>query len=188
MKELLIGTAALSAVDWLGLFTHFMVLSLLAVGGAITTAGDMQRFIVKEHGWLSDAQFTGSVALAQAAPGPNVLFVAVIGFNVGGLLGVLVTMVGTLLPSTTLALAATHWNERNRETRARRAFTTGLAPLTIGLLAATSWLLLAPARDGDRLWAAALLVAASVAWMLRTRFSPLWPICVGAVLGAMGWV
>ena len=67
---------ALPLADLLGLFGHFLLLSLLAVGGAITTAPDMHRYIVAEHQWISGAQFTSSIALAQAAPGPNVLFVA----------------------------------------------------------------------------------------------------------------
>jgi len=69
--------------SWLDLFTHFASLSLLAVGGAITTAPDMHRYLVGEQGWLSDAQFSSSIALSQAAPGPNVLFVALLGWNVG---------------------------------------------------------------------------------------------------------
>jgi chromate transporter len=182
----LIGTHALSAADWLSLFTHFMMLSLLAVGGAITTAPDMQRFVVGEQGWLNDGEFTACIALAQAAPGPNVLFVAVIGFNVGGLAGVLATMAGTLLPSTTLALTATRWGDKNRDALGLRAFTTGLAPLTIGLLLSTGWILLQPTRGH---WVnASVLVAGTLLLMLRTRLSPLWPICAGALAGAMGWV
>ena len=77
---------------------HFLVLRLLAVGGAITTAPDMHRYVVDERDWLSDAQFTASIAIAQAAPGPNVLFVAVLGWNVAGPLGALATMAGMLLP------------------------------------------------------------------------------------------
>ncbi len=185
MRELLVGSLSLSAADWLLLFTHFTMLSLLAVGGAITTAPDMQRFVVREQGWLSDAEFTGSVALAQAAPGPNVLFVAVIGFNVGGLAGVLATLLGTLVPSSLLAYGITRWGERNRESRALRAFTTGMAPLTLGLLAATGWILLAPTHPN---WTTAVLVAGTIVFMLRTRYSPLWPIAVGAIAGLMGWV
>jgi chromate transporter len=185
LRELLVGSLALSAADWLLLFTHFAMLSLLAVGGAITTAPDMQRFVVREQGWLSDAQFTGSVALAQAAPGPNVLFVAVIGFNVGGLAGVLATLLGTLVPSSLLAYGITRWGERNRESRALRAFTTGMAPLTLGLLAATGWILLAPTQPG---WTTAVLVAGTITFMLRTPYSPLWPIAVGAIAGVVGWV
>ena len=81
------------------------MLSLLAVGGAITTAPDMHRYIVGEHHWITDAQFSASIAIAQAAPGPNVLFVAVLGWNVAGPLGALATMVGILLPSTALSLS-----------------------------------------------------------------------------------
>jgi chromate transporter len=185
MHDLLLGTQQLPAAQWLALFTHFLVLSLLAVGGAITTVGDMQRFVVAERGWLSDAQFTASVALAQAAPGPNVLFVAVIGFNIGGLAGVVATMAGTLLPSTTLAMAATRWGARNQQSPWLRSFTTGLAPITIGLLVATSWILLAPTRSQ---WPSAVIVLGTLAFMLRTKWSPLWPITAGALAGALGWV
>ena len=185
MNTLLWGPLGLGAAEWLQIFVHFLTLSLLAIGGAITTAPDMQRFVVSDRGWLSDAQFTASVALAQAAPGPNVLFVAVIGFNIGGLAGMLATTVGTLLPSTTLALTATRWGDRRRESRALRAFTAGLAPLTIGLLLATGWILLEPTRTQP---GTALLVAATLWLMLRTTWSPLWPIAFGAAIGAAGLV
>jgi chromate transporter len=185
MMQLLLGPGTLGAGDWLGLLAHFLMLSLLAIGGAITTVPDMHRYVVGQQGWLSDAQFTASVALAQAAPGPNVLFVAVIGFNVAGLAGVLATLSGTLLPSTTLAMLATRWGNRNPQARSLRAFTTGLAPLTIGLLVATSWILLGPTRGQ---WASWLLVAGTLAFMLRTRWSPLWPIAIGALAGVLGWV
>jgi chromate transporter len=185
LHAVLLGPTPLPAADWLALFTHFLMLSLLAVGGAITTAPDMQRYLVHEQGWLGDAQFSASVALAQAAPGPNVLFVAVLGFNVGGLAGVLATMCGTLLPSTALALAATRWSARHAASRALKAFTTGMAPLTIGLLVASAWVLLEPVglQPG-----ALALVAATLLFMLRTKFSPMWPIAAGAVAGALGWV
>src|SRR5678816_3316168 len=89
-------------------------------------------------------RFSASIALAQAAPGPNVLFVAVIGWNVAGAPGALATMLGTLLPSTALTLFVSRWGARRRETRGVHAFTTGLTPLTIGLLVATGWLLVRP--------------------------------------------
>ena len=185
MTSLWLGPGLLGMAELLHLLTHFMMLSLLAVGGAITTAPDMQRFVVREQGWLSDAQFTASVALAQAAPGPNVLFVAVIGFNVAGLAGVLATLVGTLVPSTTLALTASRWGDRNRSSRVLQAFTVGLAPVTIGLLLSTTWILLEPTRTQ---WTAAALVAATLMLMLRTRISPLWLIAGGAAAGMAGWV
>ena len=175
------GTAMLLPMFW-----HFFILSLLAVGGAITTAPDMHRYLVGQQHWLSDAQFTASVALAQAAPGPNILFVAVLGWNVAGLAGSLAALGGSLVPSTTLALWATRWGGRRRQTRGIRAFTSGMAPLTVGLLLATGWVLSAPAR-----WHPGLLVVVALtvaATLSKWRPSPIWLVAAGLVAGALGWV
>ena len=184
MSALLLGTHGLDSGVLLSLFLHFGMLSLLAVGGALTTAPDMQRYVVGERGWLSDAQFTSSVAIAQAAPGPNLLFVAVVGWNIAGLAGVAVTLAGSLLPSTTLALAASRYGERHRGSRAMRAFSTGMAPLTLGLLLATGWVLSAPVRDS---WGAMLLLPFTVLMLVKTKLSPIWLVAVGAAVGALGW-
>lgn len=184
----MLAQTALDASDLLGLFGHFLLLSLLAVGGAITTAPDMHRYIVVDHGWITDAQFTTSIAIAQAAPGPNILFVAVLGWNVGGPLGALATMSGILLPSTALTLLATRWGTARRETRGVRAFTNGLAPLTIGLLLATGWVLAEPyVADPTHRIGAIALIAISVAVLMRTRLSPMWLVGLGAAAGALGW-
>ena len=194
----------LGAADWLTLFTHFLSLSLLAVGGAITTAPDMHRYLVGSQHWLSDAQFNASIAIAQAAPGPNVLFVALVGWHVGlnagggpaggwhaqglALLGAAVAMLGILLPSGVLTYSATRWAHQRRELRAVRAFKAGLAPIVIALLMATGWLLTAahdqPARD----WPLWLLTAATTVLVWRTRLHLLWLIGAGAVAGMLGWV
>jgi len=178
------GSHGLDSGVLLSLFLHFGMLSLLAVGGALTTAPDMQRYVVGERGWLSDAQFTSSVAIAQAAPGPNLLFVAVVGWNIAGLAGVLATLAGSLLPSTTLALAASRYGDRHRDSRAMRAFSAGMAPLTLGLLLATGWVLTAPVRDN---WGALLLLPFTVLMLLKTKISPIWLVAVGAAAGALGW-
>jgi chromate transporter len=73
-------THPFSAADWFALLAHFMSLSLLAIGGAITTAPEMHSYLVNDKAWLTDSQFTSSIALAQAAPGPNVLFIALLGW------------------------------------------------------------------------------------------------------------
>ena len=180
---------ALSGPELLALTGHFMLLSLVAVGGAITTASDMHRYVVSEHGWISDAQFTSSVAIAQAAPGPNVLFVAVIGWNVAGVAGLLATLVGTLLPSTLLVLAVSRWAARRRESLPVRAFVTGMAPLTLGLLLATGWVLAEPfVKQPDQRLGALTLIAVTVGVMLRTKLSPIWLVALGAAVGALGGV
>ena len=175
----------LSAADWWGLFFHFLVLSLLAIGGAIATVPDMHRYLVLDKHWLSDEVFASSVALAQAAPGPNLLFVPVLGFQVAGVMGALVTLVGMLLPSTTLALTATRWMAQRRDAVGVKAFVAGMMPVTLGLLLATGWVL-ASALGGDV--ALVVLVAAAAVTTWRTKLAPVWMVAGGAVLGAMGLV
>ena len=69
---------------WLALFGHFFMLSFLSFGGAMSVAPDMHRYLVDQTGLLSDVQFNASIAIAQASPGPNVLFVVVMGWQAAG--------------------------------------------------------------------------------------------------------
>lgn len=189
-------TITLTSADWMALFAHFLSLSLLSIGGAITTAPEMHRYLVDRQAWLTDPQFSASIAIAQAAPGPNVLFIALLGWNVGlnagglptAMLGLVVTMVGIMVPSTTLTYLATRWGHENRELRAVRAFKQGLAPIVIALLVATGWILATGNNYALRNWPIWLvaIVTAIIVW--RTRTHLLWLLGAGAVVGAMGWV
>lgn len=182
--------------DWLALFAHYLSLSLLAVGGAITTAPDMHRFLVDQQGWLTDSQFNASIAIAQAAPGPNVLFIALLGWNVGlnaggmlhGLLGVLVSMLGIMLPSSSLTYFAARWSHENGNRRSVRAFKQGMAPIVIALLVATGWILASAHGDPARDWRLWVITGVSTLLVWRTRLHLLWMLAGGALLGWLGWV
>lgn len=174
----------LGAADWAALFVHFLAMSMLSIGGAMSVAPEIHRYLVDQRGWIDDAQFSASIALAQAAPGPNLLFVPVLGYVVAGLPGALVSLTGLLIPSTTLALLATRWRQRHRETRAARAFVAGMAPLTIGLLLSAGTVLAQPyAGAGLSAW---LLIAGTVAVSVGTKVNPVWLIAAGAAVGAAG--
>lgn len=185
------ATIVLTWSDWFNLFAHYLLLSLMSVGGAISTTAEMHRLLVEQHQWLTPQQFNDAIALAQAAPGPNVLFVALMGWKVGlnagsysaAVLGVAVTMTGIMLPSTTLTYLASQWLHRNRELRGVRAFKQGMSPVVVGMLVATG-IILATANAGTiehwPLWALAF-AAGIVIW--RTSLHLLWLLAAGAVLG-----
>lgn len=197
-------TVVLTGADWWALLFHFLSLSLLAIGGAITTAPEMHNYLVNDKGWLTDSQFTSSIALAQAAPGPNVLFIALLGWNVGmnagggmgagpqawwmALAGVGIAMVGILVPSTTLTFAAARWGHKNRELRTVRAFKQGMAPIVIALLIATGWILAASQGSPLAHWHLWLLTVVTTVLVWRTQLHMLWLLGAGAVLGALGYL
>jgi chromate transporter len=183
----------LSWADWLNLFAHYLLLSLMSIGGAISTTPEMHRFLVEQHHWLTQTQFNESIALAQAAPGPNVLFVALMGWHVGmnagsmgaALLGVAVTMLGIMIPSTVVTYAAAQWGHRNRELRAVRAFKQGMAPTVIALLLSTSFILGTAGGSALRDWPLWLLALASGLVIWRTKIHLLWMLALGALLGSL---
>lgn len=181
----------LAPTDWLQLLLHFATLSMLGVGGAITTLPDMHRYLVDRQHWLLDSQFNASVALAQAAPGPNILFVALMGWHVGlnagggwlAPMGALITIIGILLPSSVLTYAAGQWSHRNRELRAVRAFKQGLAPTVVGLLIATGLILATAGASTLDQWPVWLIAALSTLLVWRTRLHILWLLTAGALIG-----
>ncbi len=195
---------SMTLFDWFDLFLHYAALSLLSMGGAITTAPEMHRYLVDEKHWLSDASFSSSIALAQSAPGPNVLFVALMGWNIGlnaggglsagmsawpmGFLGIGITMAGIMLPSSFLTYTATKWAHENRNLISVRSFKSGMAPIVIGLLVATGWLLTAAHNNMAKDWKLWLLTAVAFGLMLKTRIHILWLIAGGGAAGALGLI
>lgn len=187
---------AMSWADWLNLFAHYMMLSIMSIGGAISTTAEMHRYLVEEHRWLTQTQFNDCIAIAQAAPGPNVLFVALMGWNVGinagsyaaAFLGVLTTMTGILLPSTILTYTAAQWGHRNRELRAVRAFKQGMAPIVVGLMISVGIILASGHGVWSTDWPMWLLALAAGLLIWRTKIHLLWLLAAGAVLGAFNLV
>jgi len=171
-------------VDWLALFAHFLLLSLLSIGGAITVLPDMHRVLVGQMGLISDQQFNAAIAIAQASPGPNVLFVAVMGYQAAGLAGSAVLLIAIMLPSSTLALVVARWGHARREWRPVQAFKAGMAPIVIALLLAAGWILSVQTPG----WRHLLLTGAAALLIWRTRVHLLVLIAAGAVVGAMGWI
>ncbi len=187
---------SMHAADWLQLFLHYLSLSLLSVGGAIASAPDMHRYLVDDQHLLTDPQFSASITIAQAAPGPNILFVALMGWNVGlnagsmvtGLLGMALTMVGMLLPSTAFTYTMTRWIHRNRELRPVRAFKLGMGPVVVGLVLATGWILASAHDTPSQDWPLYLVTLITLVMVLKTRIHLLWLLAAGAVLGWFGLV
>jgi chromate transporter len=177
-------SAAMTPFAWAVLLCQVLLLSLLQVGGALAIAPDLHRLVVDELHLLTDAQFAASVAIAQASPGPNTLYVAVLGFQTAGLAGAAAMQAAVLVPSSMVAIAVGRWGNARRELRAMLAFKAGMAPVTIALLAATSWIIVAEVPG----WRHVALAAGAALAIWRTRLHILWLMAAGALVGALGWV
>jgi len=163
----------------------FSALSLIAVGGAVTVLPEMHRSIVEVHGWMSGAQFAELFALAQAAPGPNILVVSLVGWKVAGLSGAVVATAAMCVPSCVLTYAVSGVWQRFRAARWRSAVEDGLVPVTVGLMLAGGYLITVSA---DHSIGAFAITAATAAIVLTTRIHPLWVLAAGGLLGLAGWI
>jgi chromate transporter len=163
----------------------FAQLSLLAFGGGNSVMAEMNRQVVDVHHWMSAADFASLFALAQAAPGPNLMICALIGWQVAGFSGALVSMAGIVVPASVLAgFTYTVW-ERFKTAKWRRIAQAGLIPVTVGLVCATALLI---AIASDIRWTLALVTAAVAVASYTTKLHPLWLLAAGALLGAIGLV
>lgn len=78
------GEVVMDTSDLIAFFLHFLLLSFLAVGGFSAVLPEMHRFIVENHHWISSQDFAAAYAIAQLAPGPNAMYVTLIGWKVAG--------------------------------------------------------------------------------------------------------
>ena len=167
------------------LFLDFALLSFVAFGGATALLPEMHRVVVENHHWLDDATFTHLYAIAQAAPGPNVLVVTLIGWKVAGLAGALAATTDMCLPMSIVIYQLIDRWEGVAGKRWQRAISLGVSPLAVGLIFSGATLI---AQAADFGWAAWLLVVATVMANLRLKLHPLWFIAAGAALGLAGLV
>ncbi len=164
------------------LLAHLALLSLVSVGGAHAVFPDIFRLVVTERGWMTGTEFATLVALSQAAPGPNVLVIALIGQRVGGAALGVAALVAFCLPSSVIAWFAARAHFRGAGTRLTRAIRNGFAPVTVGLVLASGFIL-ATGSAGQR-WMYAMAIASTVL-ASTTRLHPLWLIVAGALVGAL---
>lgn len=159
---------------------YFALLSLVSVGGIPSVMPEMQRLVVEVKGWMSAAQFTELFALAQAAPGPNVLVTALIGWKVHGIGGALAALGAFCAPAAALAYSAGEFWDRMRAAPWRRNVQRALVPVSVGLVAAGGWLIATPLGPD---WRSGAIAGASAAALCGTRLNPLWFLAAGGVLG-----
>jgi len=159
---------------------YFALLSLVSMGGMPSVMPEMQRVVVDVQGWMSAAEFTQLFAIAQAAPGPNVLVTALIGWKVAGPAGGMVALGAFCGPAAALAYSVGGFWDRMRDAPWRKVFQRALVPITIGFIFSGGYVLAMP---GGPEWRGALIAGAAAALLLFTRLNPLLTLLGGGVLG-----
>jgi chromate transporter len=175
MKTDLLGQMALT----------FATMSLAAIGGANALLPEMHHQVVMVHDWMNDTTFANLFAIAQAAPGPNIMIVSLIGWHLAGPLGLVIATVAICLPASTLTFAVSRIRRRVIEARWLQVLQMALMPIPIGLMAA-SGVIMAQASDHTAL--AVLLTIATTIFVGFTQRNPLWALGFGGLAGAISFL
>ena len=154
----------------------FAVLSLVSIGGANAVLPEIRRQIVDVQGWMNDGVFANLFAISNAAPGPNIILVSLIGWQPAVLAGLLVATLAIMIPSCSLAFLAGRVVNRWSETRWIALLKEGLIPVTLGLILASGVSMMRTA-DHDALTIAISL--ATAIFVVFSRRNPLWAIAAG---------
>lgn len=171
----------------------FTSLSLLSIGGGNAVLPEMHTKAVRGEHWLTDSQFADVFSISQAAPGPSILIVALVGYgaglSVGGvpgaILGGVIATVSMITPAGILVYVVTLFWQKAQKSRLRYAVEKGFAPITVGLILATS---LVMSRAADHDWRAYLLTGVCTVIFVFTKTNPLIVVLVAAAIGYLGVV
>ena len=177
--------AILSSDLW-QLVSHLSLLSTVAIGSGLgAVLPEVHRFVVEQHHWLTDEQFVAFYTIGQASPGPNFMYVTLIGAQVAGWVGAAVLAVGIVAPTTLFTYCLARIGVVTGDGRIQRILKRGLAPVSVALMLSSSWVL---ANTVDHDWRAALVTVISAVILFTTRIHPLWLIAAGALVGLAGLV
>jgi chromate transporter len=178
---------------YLQLVILFGSLSLMSIGGGNAVLPEMHLRSVNQDHWVTNSQFADLFSISQTAPGPSILIVGMIGYAaglpvggvLGGILGGVVATVAMVIPAASLVYAITLFWQRAEQSKWRIALEKGFAPLTVGLILASS---LVMSRAADHGWRAYLLTAVCTLIFVRTKINPLIIVAIAGVIGYFGIV
>jgi chromate transporter len=162
------------------------MLALLSFGGGINTVvPELQRQAVDVHHWMDASTFSDLFAIAQASPGPNMLIVCLVGLKAAGIAGALVATVAATVPTCLLTFVMSGFWDRIRNSPWRPIVQGGVAPVAVGLISASAYLL---SKSADHAPALIAITVATAAFCYFTKRNPLWALGAAAVLGLTGVV
>jgi chromate transporter len=166
------------------LTARLALLASVSFGGFPTVLPDVREFVVTTNGWMTDQDFAGYFALAQAVPGPNmILMMGFVGWKVWGIPGAVASALATFLPPCAIYFVAYRLWDRFRAAKWQRVVKVGLVPVTVGLIVASGTVM---ARTVSTDWQSYAVTLAAAVLMFQRRLNPVVILLGGGVLGGFG--
>ena len=119
----------------LDLVLAFLQVGAFSIGGGYAAMPLIKALTVDTHAWLTATEFADLVTIAEMTPGPIALNAATfVGMRVAGVPGALMAVLGVLMPSFTIAVAAGFFLAKFKDRHYLNAALTGIRPASIGMV------------------------------------------------------
>lgn len=118
------------------IFWAFFLPNIIGYGGGPATIPLVENEVVGHYGWMTTAEFSDTLALGNALPGPIATkMAAVIGYEVGGVLGAVVALVATVGPSLALMIGLLNILYKHRDSPRVKRLSSFVLPAVAVLMA-----------------------------------------------------
>ncbi|MFA6866751.1 MAG: chromate transporter [Clostridia bacterium] len=120
---------------YLQLFWTFFKIGLFTIGGGMAMIPLIQNAVVIDHGWITQELFIDFIGIAESTPGPMAINIGTfIGYELGGILGVLITTLGLFLPSFIIIFTIYKLSSNFMKKPAIKDMFLGLQPTVVALI------------------------------------------------------
>jgi len=155
--------------DLIDLFLGFFWSNLLGYGGGPASIPLMYREIVTHYGWTTDHQFSNLLALSNTLPGPiSTKFAAFVGYDVSGVVGAIVALAATVVPSAIALIVLLRLMARYRHSSVVKGMTLLVQPVIAVMMIVLTWQMGKTSIDSLGVWQA-VAIAAVALWAMQIR-------------------
>ena len=173
-------------MTYVQLFFSFLLVGLFSVGGGYAAIPLIQAQVVEAHGWLTMAEFTNLVTIAEMTPGPIAVNSATfVGIRIAGVPGAVVATLGCIFPALILVSVLAYLYRRYQSAPALDSVLSCLRPAVVALIAAAGLAMLGTAvlggaapAPGNVQWASAALFCAALVLLRWRKWNPILVMCL----------
>ena len=183
---------------YLQLFLSFLQVGAFSIGGGYAALPLIQDQVVLSHGWLTMAEFTDLVTIAEMTPGPIAINAATfVGIRISGLPGAIVATFGAIFPSCIIVSILAFIYYRYKNVSLLQSVLGSLRPAVVALIASAGLsILMTVAFQGETValsglnYIGILLFAAAFLLLRKWKWNPIlvMVLCGAAnlVVGVLG--
>ena len=166
------------------LFYATLTLSAFTFGGGYVIVPLMKERFVDDYHWIDEEEMMDLVAISQSSPGPLAINASIlVGYRVAGVVGALVTILGTVLPPLIILSVISLFYQAFRDnlvvSAVLQGMQAGVAAVIVDVVLSMGWTVLR-----EKQWVSAVIMVGAFAATYVFQVNILLIILVCGVTGA----